>query len=251
MKERQNLKCSGATTVAGGVYDQVSTSGALKSSGSIDCMSLHSSGATKIAGDLICAGEVSGSGAIKINGRLQTGSLRSSGSVHAGEELICDGEARISGSLGCAGDVRADCLRCYGSTTSAGVVRAREVHVSGKLEAGGVEAELFYSTGKLSVRGLLNAENVDIRLGGRCEVSDIGGSHITACKERVVGFSFSRPELCVKTIEGDTIELEYTKAEVVRGRYVRIGAGCEIGRVEYTEDLTVENGTVAQQVKLS
>lgn len=250
MNGRENLKCSGATTVAGGVYDQVSTSGALRSSGSIDCMSLHSSGATKIAGDLICAGEVSGSGAIRVNGRIQTGSLHSSGSVHAEAGLICAGEARLNGGLGCGGDIHADCLRCNGSAMSAGVVRVREAHVSGKLEAAGVEAEIFRSSGKLMIRGLLNAEDAELSIGGRIEVGDIGGSRIVVHRERVIGFSFSRPELCVKSIEGDTIELEYTKAQVVRGRYVRIGAGCEIGRVEYSEDLTVEGGKVAQEVKL-
>ena len=54
----------------------------------------------------------------------------------------------------------------------------------------------------------------------------------------------------VRTIEGDQVELEYTQAKVVRGKYVRIGAGCEIDRVEYSGDLTVEGGVVREQVRV-
>lgn len=250
MNERQNLTTSGATTVAGGIYDQVNVSGALKSSGPIDCMSLRSGGAVKITGDLLCAGEVSGSGAIKVDGKLRTGSLRTSGSVHAGEGIVCDGEARLSGSLVSGADIQADCLHCSGSATSTGTVRIREAHISGKLEADGIEAELFSSSGKLTIRGLLNAEDAELTIGGRNEIGDIGGSHIVVRRELVGGLSFSHPELCVKSIEGDTVELECTKAAVVRGRFVRIGTGCEIGRVEYTEDLSIEGGKVGQQVKI-
>ena len=58
------------------------------------------------------------------------------------------------------------------------------------------------------------------------------------------------PESTRPAREGDTVELELTKAEVVRGRFVRIGPGCEIARVEYTGDLTVEGGAVQEQVKV-
>ncbi|MNG32826.1 hypothetical protein D3C84_1189280 [compost metagenome] len=43
--------------------------------------------------------------------------------------------------------------------------------------------------------------------------------------------------LTSQTIEGDHIYLEYTTAEVVRGAHIKIGPGCEIGRIEYTEKL--------------
>ena len=34
---------------------------------------------------------------------------------------------------------------------------------------------------------------------------------------------------------------------VVRGRFVRVGAGCVIDRVEYSEDLTVEDGGIVKE----
>lgn len=54
----------------------------------------------------------------------------------------------------------------------------------------------------------------------------------------------------VETIEGEDIDLESTKAELVRGRNVVIGAGCEIERVEYSGTLTVDKAAkVGEQVK--
>jgi len=41
-----------------------------------------------------------------------------------------------------------------------------------------------------------------------------------------------------------------TQAKVVRGKYVRIGRGCEIDRVEYSEDLTIDGGTVKEQTRV-
>ena len=48
--------------------------------------------------------------------------------------------------------------------------------------------------------------------------------------------------------EGDDVVLEYTQADVVRGRRVRIGEGCSIGRVEYSESLDAWDGTVGESV---
>lgn len=52
----------------------------------------------------------------------------------------------------------------------------------------------------------------------------------------------------VGDIEGDDVDLEYTQADVVRGRRVRIGEGCSIGRVEYSESLDAWDGTVGESV---
>ena len=51
------------------------------------------------------------------------------------------------------------------------------------------------------------------------------------------------------TIEGDDIELENVEAEIVRGKYVRIGHGCRIGTVEYGENLEAEPGTVSRSTQ--
>ena len=60
--------------------------------------------------------------------------------------------------------------------------------------------------------------------------------------------------LCVleaELIEGEEIDLQATKAGVVRGRNVVIGPGCEIERVEYSGSLMVApEAKVGEQVKV-
>jgi hypothetical protein len=40
-------------------------------------------------------------------------------------------------------------------------------------------------------------------------------------------------------IEGDFIDLEYTTADIIRGNIVIIGPGCNVGRIEYRDQITV------------
>lgn len=57
--------------------------------------------------------------------------------------------------------------------------------------------------------------------------------------------------LRAKLIEGDTLDLEYASADVVRGGTVIIGEGCSIGRVEYRSGLTVHPGAqVGEEEKI-
>ena len=53
----------------------------------------------------------------------------------------------------------------------------------------------------------------------------------------------------IGSIEGDDIELENVEADIVRGKYVRIGHGCRIGTVEYGENLEAEPGTVSRSTQ--
>ena len=62
----------------------------------------------------------------------------------------------------------------------------------------------------------------------------------------------SRPcVLKAELIEGEEIDLQATRAELVRGRNVVIGPGCEIERVEYSGSLMVDpSAKVEQQAKI-
>ena len=118
-----------------------------------------------------------------------------------------------------------------------------------------VEAERFQSSGRLEIHGLLNAEQVEIYVSGGSEIADIGGGMIQTKKDRGwhgFGFSFGSGQNClrVRTIEGDRVELEATQAAVVRGKVVRIGKDCEIDRVEYSDELILDGGSVREQVRV-
>lgn len=247
--ERQNLKISGASTIAGGEYSDIRASGALKCAASVDCRSLHASGAVKIEGSLNCACEAESSGSVAVGGDAAVGSLRSSGSVKVGGALDCKGTINASGSVKVGQTLTVAEIKTSGSLHCE-ELHAASVKTSGALVVrGGVEAERFHSSGKLEIGGLLNAEEIDIAVSAVNEVADIGCSKITVHKDWWGIALGARPALRVKSIEGDVVELESTVAEVVRGRYVRIGTDCKIDRVEYTEDLTIEGGTVGEQVK--
>lgn len=253
-----NLFISGAGTASGGEYREVHVSGAVKITGDVRCESVRASGSIAVAGDLRCAGEATLSGSCKISGDASFEALQCSGSC-AVEQSLSVGSARISGSF--KGGESLDCRETFktsGSVKLDGSVRCREGFVSGVLDAKSlhagevdvpgilkieedVEAEKLTSHGVLTIQGLLNAERIEIVLGDGNARSRIGS---VGCGSIRVRYEPDRPSflrkkqadrLCVGTIEGDLVELQNTVAEVVRGKTVRIGAGCEIERVEYTE----------------
>lgn len=155
------------------------------------------------------------------------------------EEIHCSGSLKIQGDTACQALQNSGALKLAGS-----LVCTEELHSSGALRVEGA-----IRTGRARVSGLLNAEKIEIEVSGSNEVGDIGGGTITV-RRISHGLSFGERVLRVKSIEGDTVDLECTQAEVVRGKNIRIGRNCRIGRVEYSGDLTVEGGEVGEQVRI-
>ena len=89
-------------------------------------------------------------------------------------------------------------------------------------------------------------------VGQGIRIGSIGGGSIRIYKPTQVSLLglFHGSVSCAQVgdIEGDDVDLEYTQADVVRGRRVRIGEGCSIGRVEYSESLDAWDGTVGESV---
>ena len=119
--------------------------------------------------------------------------------------------------------------------------------------SGGVEAEAVRISGMAGIPGLLNAETVEIAADRGIRIGSIGGGSIRIYKPTQVSLLglFRSSCSCAQAgdIEGDDVDLEYTQADVVRGRRVRIGEGCSIGRVEYSESLDALPGTVGEAVQ--
>ena len=281
--EKMDYSCSSVGKIPGGEYGKVSVSGAAKATGGLRCETLSVSGSLKVEGGIDCAGKAHVSGALKTVERFAAGSLHISGVVTAGDKLECLDSLHISGVLNGEGNVSCKEGRVSG-VCNLQSLHGESVSVSGILNADGdVEAENYVTTGRQVIKGLLNAEHIRInltRLGfgasscgnhigsiGCCEltvlrgkVSDIevGGQRIvTGGAEDGVTVLFNRKvdgkydRLEVGTVEGDDITLENTDADVVRGRRVRIGAGCRIGSIEYAETLEVaEDSKVGAQTKV-
>ena len=236
MTELIDMSISGAGKMPGGEYRNVTISGAGKIEGSLRCASLDVSGSGKVQGDVDCAGGVDCSGAAKIEGRLSAESFDCSGAV------TVEGECSITGKL-----------KASGAGKFKGNLRAELVELSGEIACGGdVSAERFFSEGGCRIEGLLNAESVELKLHHSGSIGSIGGSNILVRKKRSFSlFSDRSGGLWTESIEGDCVDLEYTEAAVVRGKNVNIGAGCRIGRVEYSENLTTAaDAIIGEKVRI-
>lgn len=254
-KEKMDMKISGSSTMPGGEYDRVSISGSGKVAGSLRCEELRCSGSAKVEGDARVTANLSCSGSAKVEG-----------------DVGCGGEMKVSGAFGCGGNAAAKEFHGSGSTRIDGELNCGVVHASGVLQAarihctelhasgslrvsGDVEAERASISALVKIDGLLNAEKLEFYPSGSCEIGDIGGAEIRVLRSAgAVGlFGFARKSmagtLSVRTIEGDSVELENVTAESVRGKTVRIGEGCHIQRVEYSESLDAAPGTVGEAVQ--
>ena len=252
MNEHIDMKISGSSTMPGGEYGSVSISGAGKVNGSLKCEELHCSGAAKVQGDVDCAGELHTSGAGKIAGSVRCGSLSASGDFSA-QSVQVEGLASVSGSLRTERALTADELSASGSL-EAGSVHCRAFRASSACRVSGdIEAETAALSGAVQIGGLLNAETVEISANPAVRIHAIGGGTIHVLQKDMTTFlgifRTSPGRARIGSIEGDDIELENVEAEIVRGKYVRIGHGCRIGTVEYGENLEAEPGTVSRSTQ--
>ncbi len=223
MKEESQARVariSGAGHLPGGEYE-----------------SIHISGSAKIDGDAVCQEDVHVSGAATAKGDL------------AAKEI------HVSGSLQVEGDVHAEAVRISGSAHFAGGIQQLRAAGSLRLDEG-VECERFETHGGFAIQGLLNAEQVEIEVGGACQAGEIGGESVRIYRSatavntflsRLLNGARRAGRLSVETIEASQIDLEATRAKVVRGRDVRIGADCEIDRVEYSGACEIADGAVVRE----
>ncbi|MBU5455904.1 hypothetical protein [Caproiciproducens sp. MSJ-32] len=113
------------------------------------------------------------------------------------------------------------------------------------------EAEDFYAEGKINIKGLLSVDNIEIILQRRSNITEIGGEKLSVRKEDKGIFSNlffnSRYILIAEEIEADEIYLEYTKCKVVRGNNIIIGEGCNIEKIEYNNELEVNEKSIVKE----
>ncbi len=239
MSER-NVTISGSGRIEGGTYGTVKIAGS-----------------GRVVGDLT-AEEFKAAGSAKVEGNLRAQKFEAAGSFRCEGDLEVE-EGEAVGSCKVLGRIKAKELKL------AGAIHAKSI-AGGYLRAGGalsveenVEVDTFRLTGAFEVGGLLSADRVEVELEGRASAREIGGEKIlvragqkslggliTSALSLLFGQS-SVKELTAEVIEGDEMELEATQAQLVRGGKVKIGPGCRIERVEYTESLEVAPGAVVKE----
>jgi cytoskeletal protein CcmA (bactofilin family) len=233
-KIRRDLVINGFGSSNGGQFDRVSLNG----KGTVN-------------NDLVCTElDCNGSGAVNGNVFTQTAKINGNGKIignFEGESLKVDGTAKIANNL------YVKKLKVSGKATVGGKIKSDEIGVHGRLTVeGDCEAEIFKAESQFTISGLLNADKVDIKLFGDCRAKEIGGQTIVIKqKASLLGLfkSFLPTQLETELIEGDRIEIEHTKAAMVRGNHVLIGANCTIDVVEYSGEFSIDKTAVVKEIR--
>lgn len=253
---KSDLKISGSGSYGGGIYHSVKISGVATINGDIECIDMHTSGTSKVSGN-ITAEEVTTSGVSKVNGNVIGGLVKTSGTSKI-EGNVDAMELKTSGTTKVHGDVKAESTNISGSLNIEGSIHSENIIISGHMNVSkDCETERIEASGGFTVGGLLNADNVKIKLGGRSTVKEIGGEKIEVRRWKNWGmfdlhslvkaiFNYEVKLNC-QSIEGDEIYLEYTNADVVRGKDITIGSECEIGVVEYSGTLNIIDGGLVKE----
>jgi len=229
---RRNLsytgEIEGMIDVSGHVYDKVTIIGDLAVSGELDCNRLSVIGSFRDEGTVKTAqGTITGTAFV--NG-------------------VDSAQLKIIGHLDVDGDARVKKLVIRGEMSVKRSIAAEKIDLMGDLDIKeNCTSETFRSRGPFAIGGLLNAERIDIKLFGDCRVKEIGGETIRirrtswALFNQILKYVVSKPNfdgrIAADVIEGDDIYVEYTAAKIIRGNRVKVGKGCNIGLIEYTDFL--------------
>lgn len=242
-----NIHQSGSVKISKGEYEEIKVSGSTKIEGPVRCQKLRSSGSLRATGLLDCSGEIRLSGSSKFD-EVRAGNLRLSGATRTTGNVTVEGSVRLSGAFHIDGGLSAGTVDGSGALSVAGDLEAGTCKLSGSVEVG----------------GLINANTLKVRMGNDSSARAIGGETIAIGKsadsnngsfvsaiKNLFSFGGTGGQFTVtETIEGDDITLEFVTCPEVSGKVVRIGKGCQIGRVNYQESLEVsEDAQVGEQVK--
>jgi cytoskeletal protein CcmA (bactofilin family) len=255
---KQNIKINGSGTAGGGKFDEVKINGSGKVVGDVECNCLKIDGSGKIEGSVNAE-------SIKING---------SGAIE-GDIIVTD--MKINGSSSLLGNVNVNALVVNGSSSFKKDAKVQDFEINGSAKVngrvtGGVvivngllkvkqscEVERFRSRGAIEIEELLSADNIELNIGYYSTAKEIGGEKIIVkryssnniIKQIISFFKQSTDVLEAEVIEGDELDLEVTKAKLVRGKNIIVGEKCEIARIEYTDSLEIHpNAKVKETIKI-
>ena len=241
-----NMRISGDGNIPAGEYDQVSVSGSGHLYGLVRCTSFSASGSAK-GENIECADSFRISGGSSFSGNVSANSIHVSGSFSCDGNVCAKEKLAVSGSMKCAKGVKCGQISVSGSLKCTENVKCDQLSVSGGLRADAdIEAEHAQISGSVDCAGLLNADTLEIKIGGGMNIGSIGGSDIVIMLNEGRSITLRLPlfsslikksgKVCVESsIEGDNIALEYTVCPRVTGRVVAVGKGCEIDLLQYSE----------------
>jgi len=218
---RSNLRMVGTTTTSGGHFKDVSVTGECTFNGEVDCKKLGLTGELKITGNLL-VDELKITGECSVEGRVVGSSLKGRGALNTSSSLVVE-RIRFTGNIAAKGNC---------------------------------ESEKLTISGAIQVEGLLSAEELELAIYGPSRAIEVGGGSILIKRSTTAKImDFMKPgedaSFTAEVIEGDHIQLQSTRAGMVRGKHIIIGSDCDIHTVEYRDTLEIHrNAKVKHQVKL-
>jgi len=228
----QDVNVMGDSNLQGGRYRRINVMGDLRMDGDVRCLAMN------------CMGDATVVGSFQSQKTNVMGDMEFRGPVDAGT-LNVMGDAKFLSGL------RARTANCMGEIEVVGTLNADRFNLFGELRVtGDCNVDRFESRGGFRVDGLLSGDQLRIVPWRSCRAAEVGGSRIEVRRRRgflgvllawdsllsAIGLGRTGGLLEVESVEGDDVFLENTAAQVVRGKRVRIGTGCRIGRVEHGGD---------------
>lgn len=266
MDEFANVNLFGDGYINGGKYNKIKIFGDSLCNEDVECNSLIIMGESKfennlksqsikvmgeldVSGKFIC-GNCRVLGECDLRNMAEIDSLKIMGEVRAIKELVINSNLNIMGNINLYENLKGNIIKVMGEGIIEKNVIFNDINILGRLEVkGNCEGNNFYNKGEVRINGLLSADKVEIVPKRVSIIEEIGGSEITIKKSKLIESLYGK--VVSKLIEGDKITLQNTECKIVRGHDITILSGCNIGKIEYTGSLTVdENSEVGEKICL-
>ena len=247
----KNIKIAGHGFISEGNYEKISIMGSANSKGDICSIKVVVSGNADFNGNLNFEN-------FKVNGDTTIEGHLKAGQVKVNGDLVINGSCEID-KLVVNGDLKvSDSIECNNITIRGGLkgkenLYAQDLDVCGNLKmAGNIECENAKIFGNIKCEGLLTSENIEISPRGRSICKEIGATNIEIGKPKNMGiFNIKLPfinlgTLSCELIEGDFIKLENTKVNNLRGKDIVLISKCEVGNIEYSENVEVSSNSIVK-----
>ncbi len=266
MSEYNNTKIYGDGTIGEGKYNNIKIMGNATATGDVECVDLVIMGDGEFKGSLKAKnikimGDSNFHGCLEANILKVYGDTNSKDSVNIDElkvygdfkinkNLESNNEMSIMGEMHVEENLKGKNISIMGELEVKKNLVFSNINVFGEMNVfGNCEGDFFRNKGKANIDGLLSADKIEIVPKEISKIEEIGGSEIIIKKSGWIDITGGK--VLSKLIEGDSIILQNTICNVVRGHDITILSGCSIEKVEYTGKLTIDkNSEVGEQICL-
>ncbi len=250
-----DTKILGDGSIGAGKYNNIKIMGNGTSLGNIECIDISVMGDGEFKGKVegrnikvmgnsifhydIKVEELKILGDTTLKGKGSMTSLKVKGDFTSNKDVEVKEYAQILGDMTLEEGLVCKYIKVLGDATIKKNLLFDEIDVKGSINVlGNCEGNYFYSKGEVIVEGLLSADRIEIVPKGLSKIEEIGGSEITI--KNTGWIKIVDGMVSSKLIEGDTIILQNTTCNIVRGHNVTILDGCSIDKIEYTGTLKVD-----------